>query len=92
MARLGPQENYAAVGMALYILGYVNTLELVHKKDKAAGSSIHNWILLVTGAFIAMGSKENLLVLLVPSMILLIILYRKELLDSRKLFFFLPLG
>jgi len=82
MARLGPQENYAAVGTALYILGYVNTMELVHKKDEAAGQSLSNWFLIVTGAFIAMGSKENFLILLVPSVILLIILYRKELLGK----------
>ncbi len=79
MARLGRCETYAVFGTALYILGYVNTMELINKKDTAAGSSLSNWILIVAGSFIAMGSKENFLFLLVPSIILLIVLYRKEL-------------
>jgi len=78
--RLGPSETYAVLGFGLYSLGWLHALKSVTLKD---------WIMMLTGAIIAMGSKENFLILLIPAFVLTIILYKKGTLDKFGFFVFL---
>jgi hypothetical protein len=80
--RLGPAETYAVVGTAIYALGFVNIWELAQRGAKEDRFSSTNWVLMLLGAFAAMGSKENFLLLLAPSFLLLIALWRKQLLGK----------
>jgi hypothetical protein len=64
--RLGPAEIYAVFGTALYLTGLVGVLEGTRaRKVKAWPRRLGHWAALVAGALIAMGSKENFL-LIVP--------------------------
>lgn len=83
-ARLGPAEIYAVFGTAIYCLGYINIFSLMKNDviNKTYSYSWINWTIMFLGALISMGSKENFLILLIPSVILLVFLYRKRLLDK----------
>jgi hypothetical protein len=78
--RLGTAEIFAGCGTAIYILGYINILELLNKEDSSVKSASLNWLYLLVGAIVALGAKENFLILLVPSVVLPALLYRKRLL------------
>lgn len=77
-AKLGPAETYAVFGTALYAAGFVRVLEATRQEAPAGAASLVNWLLMLAGAFIAMGSKENLLFLLLPVIILILILWKKR--------------
>ncbi|QEM69134.1 hypothetical protein FO488_13825 [Geobacter sp. FeAm09] len=76
-AKLGPAETYAVFGTALYAAGFVLVLESTRQEGPATSSPFSPWLLMLVGAFVAMGSKENLLFLLLPVVALLFILWKK---------------
>ncbi|MBF0367567.1 MAG: hypothetical protein HQK50_18475 [Oligoflexia bacterium] len=83
-ARNGAGEVYCAVGLWLYLVPYF----FLWKNSSSSSSSSSNqwgwmWALLSTlGLLIACGSKENFLILLLPSMLLLYRLLRARKLGS----------
>lgn len=62
VCRLGTAEVYGVLGTAMYVLGFAN----VARARAEDGRSMGSWILLTAGALIAMGSKENFLLMLLP--------------------------
>ena len=74
--RLGPAEIYAVFGIALYAAGVAGVLRHSSPEtappeadsasvDRAAdGAANRSWLLILVGSVVAMGSKENFLVLL----------------------------
>ena len=68
LARLGPSEAYVVLGLGLFIL-FFTKIWLVTPK---ANPSWKSWMGLVLGSLIAIGSKENVMVLVVPIICLLV--------------------
>ncbi len=68
-SRLGPAETYAILGLSLFLIG---TLILIKKRN-----SNFSWLLIMLGTIIAIGSKENMVVFLVPEVYLFVIFLRK---------------
>lgn len=71
-ARLGPSEIYMVLGLSLYSFGLLRIIE-------ADMESIFPWLLFLLGGLVAIGSKENMVILAIPSLCLLIyrIIHRK---------------
>jgi hypothetical protein len=69
-SRLGPAEIYAVFGVALYLQGLCT---LCLGKRRVAG-----WLLLTAGALVAMGSKENFLLLVPCTWLLAAWLWRRK--------------
>jgi hypothetical protein len=65
LSRLGPGENYALLGCALYLLGF---LSLWRNENQSRWS----YLTLFVGYLIAAGAKENFLILVFPMVPLLI--------------------
>ena len=67
IARLGPSESYAVIGLAIYAAGFYFSLrDREDKVEKAlAGASI------LVGSIVCFGSKENFLLLILPNIYLL---------------------
>jgi hypothetical protein len=63
IGRLGPGESYAVLGLPLYIWGVVNAFQ---QDDKVIKQIIAGLALLL-GSVICIGSKENFLLLIFPS-------------------------
>ena len=76
---LGPAEQYGVIGTALYFLGFDNCLESLKfnysKKNILKKSDI---LLIFVGSIIAMGSKENFLLLMMPTLFLTVYAYKKR--------------
>lgn len=72
-SRLGPAEIYAVVGVALFVQGLA---ALCSRKYVAVSASW--WLLLTAGALLAMGSKENFLLLLPCTWLLAASLWRRR--------------
>ncbi|HZM02936.1 MAG TPA: hypothetical protein VFC44_07915, partial [Candidatus Saccharimonadales bacterium] len=59
-ARLGPAETYAAAGLAIYAWGWVRSAQDLTRESRPP--TPWRWhLLMIGGAFAAMGSKENFL-------------------------------
>jgi hypothetical protein len=68
-ATLGPAETYACFGAALYFLGMHLVLGSASRNSPGTHARIAdsaNWAILGAGAVIAMGSKENFILLAAP--------------------------
>ncbi|HEY4181751.1 MAG TPA: hypothetical protein VGM90_33130 [Kofleriaceae bacterium] len=67
--RLGPSENYVALGLALYIWGAVAAVQTMRSGKLPR---YHRWsgAALAIGGIVAAGTKENLVFLLLPSVYL----------------------
>lgn len=63
--RLGPSETYVVLGISLYSVG-------LFKISKEKSSSILSWLIFLLGGLIAIGSKENMVILALPSFYLLV--------------------
>ncbi len=76
--RLGPHELYAVFGAAIYALGFINIL--YNDKERGLSGRVRtvSWLLILFGAAIAMGVKENLLILLLPTAFLFIVLLKRR--------------
>ncbi|OGL47433.1 MAG: hypothetical protein A2W05_08880 [Candidatus Schekmanbacteria bacterium RBG_16_38_10] len=85
--RLGPAETYAVFGTAIYSLGYINILRSIKKEAIFNIYLFINWNMVLLGAVISMGSKENFLILLIPSLFLFIFLWRRHLLNMFSLIY-----
>lgn len=78
---LGPAENYAMFGSALFLTGFLNLVDRIKKKTVTRKSIQVNSAILLLGSLIAIGSKENFLVLIVPLFYLVFLLFRKRIKD-----------
>lgn len=74
LTRLGTHEIYVLPGLALYFLGLTNILESQKKTNQ-----IKNWIFILIGTIISSGSKENLVVLVIPTIFLYVYSIKKKL-------------
>lgn len=72
-AQLGPAEAYCVAGVALYLLAYVRLWN-----GKKTRRDYLWWSVLTLSAILAMGSKENLLLLLPFSAVLLVRAWRRK--------------
>jgi hypothetical protein len=61
---LGPGETYAVLGLPIYIWGIVNIFQKSEKCYKPFAASLA----ILTGSVICVGSKENFLLLIIPSL------------------------
>jgi hypothetical protein len=68
-SRLGPSETYAIIGFSLFMIGV-----LVLSKNKESNIS---WFLIMVGTVLAIGSKENMIIILVPELFLFGLFFRK---------------
>jgi hypothetical protein len=78
-AHLGPAETYAVVGVALYSIGFMRAY--VGANDQGTRVPLSDWLLMLAGGLIAIGSKENFVLLLLPVIFLLAHLKRKQQVD-----------
>jgi len=62
--RLGPAETYAVFGTALFVFGMGEVVR--DALSPKCGITLVYWILLTFGALLAMGAKENFLLMLFP--------------------------
>jgi len=69
--RLGPAEIYVTLGLSLYAIGFFKIF-----KEKT--ESIFPWLAFLLGGLIAIGSKENMVILALTSLYLLIELVRHK--------------
>ncbi|MEE8575174.1 MAG: hypothetical protein V3T30_07160 [Thermodesulfobacteriota bacterium] len=77
--RLLTAEIYAVFGVALFSLGFANLYASSEDGEGGEGKgSPRDWILLFVGAFIAMGVKENFLILLLPAAILFVVFIKRR--------------
>lgn len=84
--RLGPAEIYAVLGVALYLTGFVAICLSPSASTSlfgGTGGEGRDWALLTLGGFVAIGSKENFLLLLPLTWILAVWLWRRGQLDWR---------
>ena len=77
--RLGPAEIYVALGISLYLLGLI---EIVGKNTK----STIPWFLFLIGGLIAIGSKENMVILVLPSLYVIIDKFAQHKLNWKLIF------
>ena len=70
IARLGPSELYAVLGLALFGLGIYD----IYRRQKFE----IGWLTLCSGYLICSGSKENFILFLLPTLIIFYDLYRKS--------------
>ncbi|KJU85755.1 conserved hypothetical protein, membrane [Candidatus Magnetobacterium bavaricum] len=86
--KLGAPEVNAALGLALYAAGFFAVLK--NGSDNANDVKPPNvlyWLIMAVGALIAIGSKENFLIILLPQTCLLGYLLIRGRLDSNARFF-----
>lgn len=78
--RLGASEAYGVPGLALFSLACINVYRSYGGAfPPNARSKLGNWALFVLAGFVAIGAKENLLILEIPVLLLfLFILIRKR--------------
>jgi hypothetical protein len=76
--RLGPGEVYATLGVALYLEGLARIAPSVRGTAPRGWSVQGGWAMLGLGAWLAMGSKENFLLLLLPLWGVTILLWRRR--------------
>lgn len=68
ISRLGPAETYAVLGVGLFLLAVYKLLLMYKENNKLLGNThLLYLILMTTGALIAIGSKENLIIILIPT-------------------------
>jgi len=81
--RLGPGEIYCVLGTAMFVFGMGALI-----RSALRGGSVRprlglaHWLLATAGAFLAMGSKENFLVMLLPLWALVLLLLVKKRFDK----------
>jgi len=76
--RLGPGETYCVLGTAMFVFGMVGIVRSVSRTQRQpVWSAAGNWLVLTLGALLAMGSKENFLLMLLPTWALLVWVFRK---------------
>jgi len=81
-SRLGPAETYAVFGISLFCLG----LFRYFKQNKSKNSTL-SWFCVFLGAVIAIGSKENMVLLAIPILWMLVdSILRKQLTISQSFF------
>ncbi|MBF0317927.1 MAG: hypothetical protein HQL04_07100, partial [Nitrospirae bacterium] len=86
--KLGAPEVNAAFGLALYAAGFFAVLKnSANNADEVKLPGMFYWLLMAAGALIAMGSKENFLIILFPQTCLLLYLLIRGRVDSNARFF-----
>jgi hypothetical protein len=81
-SRLGPSETFAILGCGFFLIGI-----LIFDKVK---NNIISWLIITLGTIIAVGSKENMVILLLPQFYLAYLSFRKPL--KRNIFPFVMVG
>jgi hypothetical protein len=74
---LGPSEAYALLGVALCLEGGSMLLRRIGRSEARPAEARTGWLLLTVGALLAMGAKENFLVILPAVLGLAVVLYRQ---------------
>jgi hypothetical protein len=65
--RLGPAETYAVFGLPLYALGFVRALQATERGELRSRPYVTSGVMLLVGGSICAGTKENFLLLALPS-------------------------
>jgi len=71
-SRLGPSEAYAVLGLTVYSLGFIKHIARAQSNSDSKFHYFPDWFFMVAGALIAIGSKENFIILLFPACCLLV--------------------
>lgn len=75
---IGPAENYAMFGCALYLHGFLNLVPRIKSEETDKKGILAYSLVLLLGSLIAIGSKENFLILTIPLIYLIFLLFRKK--------------
>lgn len=75
---LGPAENYAMFGSALYLFGFCNIVSWFKGDGRDKKGILINSSILLLGSLIAIGSKENFLILAIPLLYLVFLLLKAK--------------
>ena len=74
---ISTQEIYCVIGVALYALGFYTAVKKVMKCRERP--PLFSWIIMLIGGVLAIGSKENFVMMVVPAFILLaFLLWQKK--------------
>ncbi len=76
-SHLGAGEAYGVLGTALYLEGMAGLARPRQSPHDGSLSARGSWALLGVGGWLAMGSKENFLVMLIPVWVLAALLWRR---------------
>jgi hypothetical protein len=76
-SRLGAGEAYCVLGTALYLEGFARLARGIAPARGRIWGVRGSWIMLALGGWLAIGSKENFLVLLIPLWVLAVFLWRQ---------------
>ena len=77
--RLGPGETYAVFGLSIYVWGYNNLYKYINSKQFVRQKkNVLSSFLLLIGAVICIGSKENFLFLIIPTLWLIVYMFIKK--------------
>ena len=77
--RLGPAETYCVLGTAMFVVGVAAIVRYARSESQPSWRrTIGYWILLTAGAMLAMGSKENFLLMLLPTWAVVVLLLRTK--------------
>lgn len=74
-ARLGPSETYAVLGLPLYVLG---TLWIIQSKKHCIYKRLLTGMTFLVGSILCYGSKENFLILIIPSFYIAYLAFKKR--------------
>jgi hypothetical protein len=75
--RLGPSEIYASLGTAMFALGFF-TFTTRQQGNDFWQTGFVDWTLVVLGSLVAIGSKENFLLLVPLGWLLLLLAYKRK--------------
>lgn len=75
--RLGPGETYAVFGSTLFFLGFLSLLR-ERGRPKMDFYYYNKLLLVLLGTLVAIGSKENFLILVFPVIYLFIVKFRRK--------------
>jgi len=68
-SRLGPAEAYGVLGTTVFAAGSYLLIK-ARSQTRRSGTEALYWILVMMGALVALGSKENLIIISVPTVLL----------------------
>ncbi len=78
-SRLGPGEIYCTLGLAMFAYGVFRVMVHTHAAIASRHQQGFSWLLFIVGALLAVGSKENFVLLLLPVWIVgALLLYQKR--------------
>jgi len=79
---MGPAENYAMFGTSIFLFAFIRLINLIkeNSNNRSYDSLLYSTILLI-GSLIAIGSKENFLILSLPLIYIIYLIIKKRIIN-----------